>query len=257
MHRGWVRRAIQVQMSPSRVATLSICRPPVNAFNRELMQSLRATLLQVQGEASAVVLASGLRCFCGGLDLTTFTQPRNELLDFWGEVEETWRTLYMYPLPTVAAVNGSSPAWGCIMALSCDHRVMTSSRRAIIGLNEAAIGIPPSRWMEVLLERVVGFREAERLLLSGMLPSAPEAHRLGLVDELCQPEAVHGVALRRAEELCRATPPKAYAETKAKFRSWVCDLSGPETVRAKVDAVMQEECQSAVKAQLERLRQKC
>eukprot|EP00415_Alexandrium_ostenfeldii_P004934 UN4934 len=256
MHRAWVRRAINVHMSQSRVATLSIDRPPVNAFNRELMQSLRTTLLQVKEEASAVVLASEARCFCGGLDLTVFTQPRSELLDFWREVEETWRALYLYPLPTVAAVNGSSPAWGCIMALSCDHRVMTSNPRAIIGMNETAIGIPPSRWMEVLLERVVGFREAERMLLTGALLPAPEAHRVGLVDELCETEVVRDVAVERAEGLCRSTPPKAYAEAKTKFRSWVCDLSGPESVMAKVDVVMQEECQTAVQAQLERLKQK-
>ena len=29
---------------------------------------------------------------------------------------------------------------GCVMALSCDHRIMVSNDRAIIGLNEAAIG---------------------------------------------------------------------------------------------------------------------
>ena len=40
------------------------------------------------------------------------------------------------------------------------------------------------------------------------------------------------------------------------FRNWVCELSGPASVEAKVSAVMRAECQSAVQAQLERLKQK-
>lgn len=256
MHRSFARRLIDVHVSSSRVATLSLNRPPVNAFNLELMRSFRTSLLDVEQKAGAVVITSALKSFCGGLDLTGFTQPRSELIAFWEEMEETWRTLYTYPLPTVAAVNGHSPAWGCVMALSCDHRIMVSSPKAIIGLNEAAIGVKPARWMQVMLERVVGFREAERLLLKGSLLTAPRALQVGMVDELCEPSELLETAVQRAEELMRSTPPGAYADCKVNFRKWVCDLSGPHSVIAKVDAVMGEECQTAVKAQLERLKQK-
>ncbi|CAE7571994.1 ECI1 [Symbiodinium sp. CCMP2592] len=251
MLRSLLRRSIDVSISQHRVATLTMSRAPVNAFNKALLQTLRAALQDVQHEAKAVVLTSDLKCFCGGLDLTTFTQPRAELFSFWTEMEETWRSLYLYPLPTVAAINGSSPAWGCVMALSCDHRIMVSNDRAIIGLNEAAIGVQPSRWMQALLERVVGYREAERLLLQGQLLGAPHAAQLGLVDELCEAQDLHELATQRALHLA-STPPAAYAACKRNFRNWVCELSGPQSVEAKVSAVLRDECQNAVKAQLER-----
>ncbi|CAE7244362.1 ECI1, partial [Symbiodinium sp. KB8] len=232
MLRSLLRRSIDVSISEHRVATLTMSRAPVNAFNKALLQTLRAALQDVQHEAKAVVLTSDLKCFCGGLDLTTFTQPRTELLSFWTEMEETWRSLYMYPLPTVAAINGSSPAWGCVMALSCDHRIMVSKDRAIIGLNEAAIGVQPTRWMQALLERVVGYREAEKMLLQGLLLGAPRAAQLGLVDELCEAQELHARATQRALDLA-TTPPAAYAACKRSFRSWVCELSGPQSVEAK------------------------
>mmetsp|Transcript_66752 Transcript_66752/g.157193 ORF Transcript_66752/g.157193 Transcript_66752/m.157193 type:complete len:258 (+) Transcript_66752:70-843(+) len=255
MIRSVLRRSIDISISDLRVATLSMRRAPVNAFNKAFLQTLRTALQDVQHEAAAVVLTSDLKCFCGGLDLTTFTQPREELVSFWTEMEETWRSLYMYPLPTVAAINGSSPAWGCVMALSCDHRIMAKSPRAIIGLNEAAIGVQPSRWMQVLLERVVGFREAERMLLRGTLLGAPRAAEAGLVDELCELSSLQSLASERALELAR-TPPAAYAACKRQFRHWVCEHSGPRSVEAKVNAVMRDECQQAVRAQLQRLKEK-
>ena len=41
---------------------------------------MRDTLLS----SEAVVLTSNLKCFCGGLDLTTFTQPRSESVAYIG-----------------------------------------------------------------------------------------------------------------------------------------------------------------------------
>ena len=52
--------------------------------------------------------------------------------------------LYVSRLATVAAVNGASPAGGCMLAMSCDGRVMTEGSR--IGLNETLLGIVAPSW---------------------------------------------------------------------------------------------------------------
>ena len=55
----------------------------------------------------------GATCLLLQAELSTKPWPCwLRLLSFWTEMEETWRSLYLYPLPTVAAINGSSPAWG-------------------------------------------------------------------------------------------------------------------------------------------------
>lgn len=56
--------------------------------------------------------------------------------------------LYNSPLATVAAVRGHCPAGGCILALTCDARIVTDDTK--MGLNEVALGIAvPLFWAKV------------------------------------------------------------------------------------------------------------
>lgn len=42
--------------------------------------------------------------------------------------------------------QGSSPAGGCLIALSCDYRIMAENPKYVIGLNEAQLGIVAPFW---------------------------------------------------------------------------------------------------------------
>lgn len=42
--------------------------------------------------------------------------------------------------------QGSSPAGGCLVALSCDYRIMAENPKFSIGLNEAQLGIVAPFW---------------------------------------------------------------------------------------------------------------
>lgn len=42
--------------------------------------------------------------------------------------------------------QGSSPAGGCLMALSCDYRIMADNPKYKIGLNETRLGIVAPFW---------------------------------------------------------------------------------------------------------------
>lgn len=42
--------------------------------------------------------------------------------------------------------QGSSPAGGCLVALSCDYRIMVENPKFSIGLNEAQLGIVAPFW---------------------------------------------------------------------------------------------------------------
>ena len=130
-------------------------------------------------------------------------------------LERCVAALYLYPAPTVAAINGHAIAGGCILALCCDHRVATSSPAARIGLNEVAIGLRfPPRVLCIARSRVPR-RYHERVLLGGSLFGPADARELGLIDEL---DADPLPLARERVRWLGAHPAIAYAQTKRDLR---------------------------------------
>ncbi|KFP25829.1 hypothetical protein N325_00245, partial [Colius striatus] len=129
------------------------------------------------------------RIFSSGLDITEMCGKSPEhYAEFWRAVQEMWLRLYGSNLVTLAVLNGSSPAGGCLIASSCDYRIMVDNPKFSIGLNEAQLGIVAPFWFKDTFVNTVGHRVAERALQLGYLFPAPEAQRFGLVDELVPEE---------------------------------------------------------------------
>lgn len=91
-----------------------------------------------------------------------------------------WLILNSFPKPIIAAITGNSPAGGCIMAMGCDYRIMTSgpsssgsssgataNRAYRIGLNEVKLGITAPAWVMPAYSYILGSRRAERMLQLG------------------------------------------------------------------------------------------
>lgn len=72
---------------------------------------------------------------------------------FWSTLQEVWLQLYGSAYPTAAAIHGHSPAGGCLMALSCEYRVMCP--KLTIGLNETRLGIMAPEWFQVNANRAL------------------------------------------------------------------------------------------------------
>merc|ERR1712232_946437 len=104
-------------------------------------------------------------------------------------------TLYSTPLAAVAAIDGHAPAGGCLLAASCDYRVMAEGKFGI-GLNETQLGIVAPPWFVDVLAPLMGPRRTDRMLQLGQLLSPQQALECGLVDRLVD----HGTALIRAHE---------------------------------------------------------
>ena len=55
----------------------------------------------------AIVLTSGNKVFCAGLDITEMYQPNQERLEtFWGSLQDLWLATYGCKLPMTAAITG-------------------------------------------------------------------------------------------------------------------------------------------------------
>jgi enoyl-CoA hydratase len=112
----------------------------------------------------------------------------------------------------VAALNGSAMGGGCELALACDVRVMAAGPHGI-GQPEILLGFPPGGGGTQRLTRMLGTRAALRLCLDGGPLSAEEAHDLGVVDELVEPDRLLDRAMEIATHLGRR-PKAAIAAVK-------------------------------------------
>ena len=188
-----------------------------SALGTGMMQSLLDHLRRAAG--APILLTGGGDAFSAGLDLREvagFDAAGAE--PFLRMLEECMSALYLYPGPTVAAVNGHAIAGGCVLALCCDQRIATSHPATKIGLNETPLGLRfPPRVLAIVRSRVPR-QHLERVVLGGELFTPTEAQRVGLVDEVGE----NPVALARVRlDALSASPSAAYARTKRDLRGTV------------------------------------
>lgn len=168
------------------IAIVSMQRPPVNSLNVELLSELKQTFVDLEKNKSrGAILTSASRTFSAGLDILEMYKPNpDRLKNFWTTLQDAWTGLYGSTFPTVAVINGPAPAGGCLLAMSCEYRVMVP--KSIIGLNETQLGIVAPSWFAETMINTIGKRQTELALTSGRLFSTEEALQVGLIDEIVQ-----------------------------------------------------------------------
>jgi methylglutaconyl-CoA hydratase len=114
-----------------------------------------------------------------------------------------FRTLYDFPKPTIAAVNGAAVAGGTGLATLCD--VTLAVPEAKFGYTEVRIGFVPAIVSTFLL-RQVGEKIARDLLMTGRLFEAEEALRIGLITEIVPAERLIPRARELAAQLMENSP---------------------------------------------------
>jgi enoyl-CoA hydratase/carnithine racemase len=164
---------------------IKLARPPVNALNFELLDTLVKTIdAAAKNGARGLILSGSEKVFSGGLDVPhLMTLDREGLLKCWKRFFDAARSLADSPIPVAVAIAGHNPAGGCVLSLCCDYRVMARGPFRI-GLNETQVGLIVPEPIQYLLRRVVGVQRAERLIVAGAMIESEQAYQIGLVDEL-------------------------------------------------------------------------
>src|SRR5713101_7930770 len=191
----------------SGIATLTLNRPDKrNAISYELIDDLIRALEEVRNSSILILTGAG-KAFCAGMDLDNLKAligrtPEQNLADSRNMVS-LFRSLYEFPKPTIAAVNGAAIAGGTGLALLCDF--ILAVPEAKFGYTEVRIGFVPAIVSTFLL-RQVGEKIARDLLLSGRIFDAPEALKIGLINEIVPPQKLLGHARELAAQLAENSP---------------------------------------------------
>ncbi|WP_276089460.1 enoyl-CoA hydratase/isomerase family protein [Pedobacter sp. JY14-1] len=211
------------------LAIITMDRGRSNALNREMITELKDMLGNISADPNiaAVILTGKEGFFSAGLDLIElYNYSEQEAEDFWKLFLDFVASLVAFRKPLIAAINGHSPAGGCVIALACDHRVMAEGNY-IIGLNEVPVGIIVPNSIFKLCSFWLGQAQASRALLEGKLFNPAEALHAGLVDELANPGGILTAAERKARRYM-AMERNTWTQSKLNIRKELIAAAGSD-----------------------------
>ena len=189
----------------------------VSALDLELCQNLRSTFDELAAEARAVVLTGRGSVFSAGINLPRLLDGGPEYVEqFLDLLTDLCETVFSFPRPLVAAINGHAIAGGCVIACLADRRLMAAGSGRI-GIPELSIGVPfTAAPFEVMRFAVLPQYFGEVLYGAATYEPAAAMER-GLVNEVVAPEELLDRAVQNAAALGQVAP-SAFRISKAQFR---------------------------------------
>ncbi len=187
------------------VAHLVLSSPPKNEMGTGLFAELSRLVEKLGGlRVRGLVVCGQGRHFSSGADLAELRamfargespEAARALLDNSNSLS----ALASLPYPTVAAIRGCCLGSGLELALACRFRI--ACRTAVLGLPEATFGFMPGCGGTMRLTKLVGYRKAIELIVSGSSLLAPDALAVGLVDAVVDKEELEETAFKFIERL--------------------------------------------------------
>ncbi len=211
-------------MAPTRlersggVAVLTFAAPPLNLFDKAMLESVAADVAALDAEPPrAVLLRADGKVVSGGVDVHEFDGLSTEA------GAELWRRLFAQiihplealPCPVVFAAHGLTLTAAFEIALACD--LILAAPKAIFGLVETVVGLTPSMGGPQRLAERAGSGRARELVMTGDLYDAQTLADWGVVN------AIHDdvdAAARALVQRLADGPTRAHHATKQIVAAW-------------------------------------
>ncbi len=201
---------------------LTLNRPDrLNALTFPLLREMRQILVDARFDRSirCIVITGAGRGFCSGMDVSGAANPDSERareVARSGDVEgfrlnfrhetETYIALRRVEVPIVAMINGPCVGAGFDLASLCDLAVgSTAARYQVAYIKRGLYADLGGFWS---LPKVLGWRKAMELMMTGRFMSAEEAHESGLTNYLVEPDDLESKTMELALQV-EAGPPIA------------------------------------------------
>jgi len=188
---------------------VTIDRPQVrNALHRAASDELDGVWTQYEANPDlrvAILTGAGDRSFSAGYDMQEPAAAAGEFLAHRHPRGLGALTLrYGMSKPLIAAVNGFALGGGLELALACD--IIVAAEHAEFGLPEPRVGRMALEGGMHRLARHIPLKAAMGMLLTGRRISAPEAYRIGLVNEVVPLHDLVPAARRWADQIVECAP---------------------------------------------------
>ena len=190
-------------------AVIRMERPDrLNALSSDLIGELIAAIegADLDDSVRGIVLCGAGKAFSAGADLNEALSVKDAYgaLRYVTRLRKLTAAIEMAAKPVVSAIHGYCYTGGLEVALACDRRV--ASTDATFSISSARIGSVAGLGGTQRLPRLVGPAIAKDLLMTGRVFDAAEAARLGVVDELVEPDSAIKHACAWVEQVAEAAP---------------------------------------------------
>ncbi|MCU0284795.1 MAG: enoyl-CoA hydratase-related protein [Acidobacteria bacterium] len=217
------------------IAVVTISRPQaLNALNTRFFQEMDQMIEEIRGhnEVHVMVITGEGKAFVAGADIAEMVDMNsNQASEFSKVGQNTFRSLELLEIPVIAAINGFALGGGCELTQACDIRIASS--KAKFGQPEVNLGLIPGYAGTQRLPRLVGLGNALRLLLTGDMISAEEALRIGLVQQVVEPDQLMNVVMELAKKIASKGPKAVRLAKRVTRRGVLIDFDEACAVEAK------------------------
>ena len=191
------------------IGRVTINRPKLmNALNRQTLDELAAAFDALRDDDAVrlvILTGAGEKAFVAGADINELAKMhamQAKDVAFYGQ--QVFARLEKMGKPTIAMINGFALGGGLEMALACTLR--TASSKARVGLPEVSLGIIPGYGGTQRLGRIAGPGVAREWVLTGDMIGAAEAHRVGVINRVFEPEELEAGTMKLAETILSRGP---------------------------------------------------
>ena len=194
-----------------RIATLTLNRPPVNAFNAAMFEAFAAALdaLAARSDWSVLHIKSQLKVFSAGADLAEIDerlagQPQQAAAETTRPFQQLFQRISDLPQVSLAEIAGAAMGGGFELALACDLRI--AANEAKLGLPETGLGLLPGGGGTQRLTWIAGPAVAARIILTADRVDGRTARELGMVQWAVPRAELAAEACRIAERVAGLSP---------------------------------------------------
>lgn len=208
------------------LVTITINRPEVmNSIHPPTSAELGHAFDEFQEDDDAwvaIITGEGERAFSAGNDLKVTASgekfPGLKWNGYFGGITAR-HDLYK---PVIAAVNGVAMGGGFEIALACD--IIVASDNATFALPEPRVGLVAGAGGMHRLPRMMPFKIAMGMMLTGKRMSAEEMARWGVVNEVVPQAELMRTAERWANEILECSPISVRLTKEAAYRNYHMSL---------------------------------
>ena len=206
----------------------------VNLISSSFIKELSSIIKRIEdSQLKALVFISNKKNnFCSGADIKEI----QKITDY-KKIESLLKTAHFtfskfenLKLSKISAIEGACLGGGLELALCFDYRLAGQSRQTKLGCPEAQLGLIPGLGGCIRLPKLIGLKQALKLILTGKSLTAKQAFSIGLVNEQVPSLVLKKRALELAQQVVKgqAPPhPKNSCKDKKPYLYWLEFLLKP------------------------------